>query len=70
MNLCEEGHEEVCYEADHCPVCEQINMHLAESQALEDKIESLENQVDNMADEISDLEDKVSHLTGEGGTKK
>ena len=24
MNLCDDGHDEVCYESRHCPVCDAI----------------------------------------------
>jgi len=38
MNLCSEGHDEVCYESKNCPVCEL----LAEITGLQQIIETLE----------------------------
>ncbi len=37
MNLCSDGHEEVCYESNGCPVCGME----AEISALEDEVNDL-----------------------------
>ena len=37
MNLCDDGHEEVCFEGRNCPVCEKI-----------EEIRELEKQIDDL----------------------
>ena len=48
MNLCSDGHEEVCYEARTCPACE----------AIQEK----QNDIDDRDAEIKDLKDQVEDL--------
>ena len=38
MNLCSDGHEEVCYEGRKCPVCVVVE----QTKILGDKVEELE----------------------------
>jgi hypothetical protein len=52
MNLCSDGHEEVCYEARTCPACDikeamgnDINDRDAEIKDLKDQIEDLGEQL-------------------------
>lgn len=41
MYLCDDGHDQVCYEGRNCPVCEeQTNVS-----ALEEKIEELNEEI-------------------------
>ncbi len=35
MTLCSDGHDEVCFEVEYCPVC-RLMCQLAEKEALED----------------------------------
>lgn len=42
MNLCSEGHEEVCYEGVECPLCETLK----EMDDLEQKIKNLKETFD------------------------
>lgn len=44
MELCSNGHEEVCYECRNCPVCEKI-----------DEIKDLENSIAGLEQELEDL---------------
>jgi len=41
MELCSDGHEEVCFEGRTCPVCEEMD----EIKRLEREIKDLENEV-------------------------
>jgi hypothetical protein len=41
MNICNVGHDEICFEGKVCPMCEQ-NEYIAE---LHDQINSLEDEV-------------------------
>jgi uncharacterized protein Yka (UPF0111/DUF47 family) len=45
MNLCDDGHEEVCYEGRSCPVCEKM-----------DEIRELENEIDRLTRDIEEME--------------
>ena len=45
MNLCSDGHDEVCYEGRNCPVCIEI-----------DNSRGLEKQIENLEEKISSLE--------------
>jgi cell division protein FtsB len=54
MKLCSEHHDEVCYEAGKCPVCERIK-----------EIEKLTEEVGRLEDEASDLEQEVLDLEQE-----
>jgi len=45
MELCSNGHGEVCYETDECPACEIINNLEEEVAGLEDDIANLQNEL-------------------------
>lgn len=47
MNLCSEGHEEMCYESYTCPAC--------------DNIEELEGIISDLEDQIKDLERELKN---------
>ncbi len=44
MNLCSEGHDEVCFEGRICPVCEKME----EIKALGETIDELQNEIDDL----------------------
>jgi hypothetical protein len=44
MNLCNDGHDEVCYEDRSCPVCEKQK----ELNAANEEIANLEKQVEEL----------------------
>ena len=46
MNLCSDGHEEVCYEARTCPACEAI-------QAMQNDIDDKDNRIKELNDELN-----------------
>jgi hypothetical protein len=52
MNLCSDGHEEVCYETRNCPCCESIKDKDAD-------IEKLGETIANLEGEIKELEKKT-----------
>jgi len=46
MEMCEDGHDQVCYDSRNCPVCEEIKRYSDledENYNLKEKIEELEN---------------------------
>jgi len=55
MNLCNHGHDEVCFEGRNCPVCEMETDKNSEISKLEDKISELENQIGELEGTIEDL---------------
>lgn len=48
MNLCNDGHTEVCYEERECPVCELIKEY--------------ENRLDNMTEKLTSMEADIQDL--------
>ena len=48
MNLCSDGHDEICYEGRNCPCCAMLSDIAArnsEIDGLRDEIKSLENEI-------------------------
>ena len=56
MNLCSEGHDEVCYESRHCPVCEVRDDLNIEIETLKSNIGDLEVKVIVLQETIGDTE--------------
>jgi len=48
MNLCNEKHDEVCFEGRICPVCEKMN-----------EIAVLEGDITELKQQVKDLESQV-----------
>lgn len=44
MNLCSDGHEEICHEGRYCPVCEIIKEKDGRIEDLESKVQTLEEE--------------------------
>lgn len=47
MKLCDDKHDEVCYDSRHCPVCEKI-----------EEIEQLEKTINDLEEKITETEAK------------
>lgn len=45
MNLCNNGHDEVCYEGRHCPACAVADDLNRDISKLEEKIADLEYEL-------------------------
>jgi len=54
MELCSEGHEEVCFEGRTCPVCEKMD----EIKDLENEVEALTTKVENLENDIKEMEEE------------
>lgn len=54
MNICSDGHDEVCYEARECPAC----LLKEDRNYFEDEITKLENKIRELVDRINELENK------------
>jgi hypothetical protein len=55
MNLCSDGHDEVCYETRHCPVCEIKD-------DLNIQIEKLESQIGDIEVKLLDAQDELKKI--------
>lgn len=55
MNLCDDGHDEVCYESRKCPACLEIE----EKEKYKTKIADLEDEIERLGVEIKDLEGRL-----------
>ena len=51
MNLCSDGHDEVCYDGRECPVCSEME----ELKEAEGRIEELEQDISKLEDELMEL---------------
>lgn len=49
MNLCSDGHAEVCYEDRHCPACELASSKDDEIETLRERVRELEAEVEQLA---------------------
>jgi hypothetical protein len=45
MNICDSGHQEVCFDGRKCPVCEWIDEYQNEIGVLQDQITALQDQI-------------------------
>jgi cell division protein FtsB len=55
MYLCDDDHDEVCYNSGRCPVCEKQKL-----------ISDLEDEVFNLKEERDELKDQIKELEKEG----
>lgn len=53
MNLCENGHDEVCFVGKDCPVCTELQSKQDVEVKLENKIEQLENEINTLNNVIN-----------------
>lgn len=51
MNLCNHGHEEICYEGRYCPLCDTITDKEKEISNREQEIRKLEAIIDRLESE-------------------
>lgn len=51
MQLCSNGHDEVCYEGWRCPACQ-----------LKEELEATEKELEKKADQIRELEGDIEAL--------
>ena len=47
MNLCNNDHDEVCYEGRNCPACDKIKELNEEIEDLKDKVQDLKNELND-----------------------
>lgn len=54
MNLCSDGHTEVCYGNNDCPCCELIK----EKDDIEDDLDNAEKKITELEEKLADLENE------------
>ena len=59
MDICSDGHEEVCYEVEECPMCGMIQ----KNEELELDNEGYEKEIETLKDEIADLDNVVKGMS-------
>ena len=47
MEICGDGHEDICYEGISCPLCAELESHIE----LQDE---LQNKIDRLTEELAD----------------
>lgn len=52
MQICSEGHDEICHEGVTCPACELL-----------EAVDGLEDELTNAQDEIDDLNNQLAEAT-------
>lgn len=55
MNLCDNGHDEVCYAGNECPTC-------AEIKERDSTINDLIREVQPLKEDVGQLEDQLAEL--------
>ncbi len=55
MNLCSDGHDEVCYETRYCPACEIKD-------DLNIQIEKLESQIGDLEVNLLDVQEELKKI--------
>ena len=48
MNLCTDGHEEICFEGRKCPACEIAEDKNREIETLNEEIASLKSEIEEL----------------------
>ena len=56
MKICDSGHDEIVYDGNKCPFCEEIER----SAHLEDKISDLEDEVSDLESQLAEMKEEVT----------
>jgi hypothetical protein len=59
MNLCDHGHEEVCFEGRHCPMCSLVEAYEDNVESLKKEIEVVSKELETKTTEYDELFDEV-----------
>lgn len=55
MNICSQGHDEICYEGRDCPVCDLMSDYKYEIDGHIEIIDKLNNEITDLKKEIERL---------------
>lgn len=59
MNLCEDGHDEICYEGNRCPFCDAKSDWKTTLEQHDDEVKALTEQITSLEDEIESMRERV-----------
>jgi predicted metal-binding transcription factor (methanogenesis marker protein 9) len=62
MNLCNDNHEEVCYETKECPVCKKMDLMQEEYVDLHNRFDDLFSKNEELEEYNDVLKDKIISL--------
>jgi len=55
MDICNDKHDEICYEGRICPLCDVIDAFTAQIEGLERDIKSLESENEGLQNQLEDI---------------
>jgi len=61
MNLCSDGHDEVCYSERYCPCC----IIIRDLDIAEDTVKEQRSEIKNLQSQVEDLETQNENLLKE-----
>ncbi len=65
MNLCDDGHEEVCFDGRHCPVCDLMQSYKSDFDEHVQQIKDLNNYVDGLEKDLANKTTEYNDLFNE-----
>jgi predicted nucleic acid-binding Zn-ribbon protein len=66
LNLCDSGHDEICFVGHTCPFCKAIKTSEKEVDDLNSVVSSLKDDVSSVEEKVRDLEDQLASLRERG----
>jgi phage shock protein A len=66
LNLCDSGHDEICFAGHTCPFCETIKKSEKQIADLGSVIDSMMDDVSTMEENVRDLENQLASLRERG----
>lgn len=60
MELCSNGHDEICFTGRSCPLCDAQTESKDEIGKLQNKIETLNNRIEDLESENQELQSQIS----------
>lgn len=60
MELCSNGHDEICFTCRYCPICEAKTESENEIAKLKSKTETLENRIEDLESENQELQAQIA----------
>ena len=56
MDLCSDGHTEICYDSSPCPMCDAEDERNKEVDVMQDEIDSLASEVNDLQSQLDEAE--------------
>ena len=71
LNLCQSGHEQICFDGYDCPLCKEQKDRVdeidAEVERLEDELSDARAAIEKLEEKVYDLEDTISTMKADKG---